>query len=447
MYGSQYGRAEAEIDLHPRTHVPRCVVVLQPVLQTFDGRDDVEIQVVNLEPLSVTVRREDATRADTAEVQIAWRQLPLDPRALVGCRVEILMADAEDPAVAFDFTNRDHLVFIGVVDEHAVDLLAPHAPVNLSCRDYSGILLDAKWDGSAIPSDGTLADSILHVLGRLPSLREVVPNVARNASVKSHTGKATWLPPRSASLWECIYGLAQSTGQVAWWELGDLYIGPPKNAEDTPPRVFGIGDRIDSLSIRRAASPLWRSRVVIRALNTATSEVVEGRWPDDASEREDRVFALTGEYSPAQLRDRARMMFETFARRHIEGTFKTIAMVDDVGRPLVGAETSSDADSLAGVQSATPTPPEKANTTLKGGDAVMIRTAWTNQQLLGTTSQDTVDFLVQHGMPEADADRIVDAWAKSDEVGNLFVVRTATHDWSPESGYSLTVDFYNLVGL
>lgn len=469
-----------------RLHYPRAIVVLEPVIQTLKPGERKTIRRVNIVPESCSWTSDDLTAADRAQVEIPWRMFPLDPRLLISCRMVLYMADATDPRVDLDYSNEHYAQFVGYVDEHEVTAGTAGGMVRLGARDYSGPLIDVRWSGASLRADIPLSQAIRSVTDLVPGFSALTISVERDVTVQSYTGLSTWTPPRSANLWEVITGMAQATGQVADWDLGVLDIRIPKPVDGSRARLMALGNTIDSFSMRKTPSPLSFKQIQIRSLNPATGQMTEGLWPKETDGTRERiVIATASELGADQLQQQAKAIFETYARRHVQGSFTTHSMVDDEGVQFVGSVHEADTGSyttgttlphstergltaeerrfLREVEAAerdgslVVTPSEgprgasgasrAVRTTLRSGDAVYIDTRMGRQGLLfGQSPQQMESYLVDGGLEQQEASDIVDTWMKASESATLFAVRRATHRMDNRGGYLLTVDFENVVG-
>ena len=127
---------------------PRCRVRLQLLLEDWTGTG-AGSQTFDLavDPIEVTIERNDHRTADKATVTLDLRDFPFDPRTYRACRVTVYLADVADPAGELSDLDAQ---FIGFVDLPRTSRTAQGSQVDLECRDYTGVFLDTRWTAGAV---------------------------------------------------------------------------------------------------------------------------------------------------------------------------------------------------------------------------------------------------------------------------------------------------------
>ena len=126
---------------------PRCDVVLEILLEDFaDGDGETVLDIVTV-PRSATWIRDHQRSADTFELELDYRDLPIDPRLARAIRVSILCADVGAPDARLDPDNDNHRAFLGFVDQPETLLDDSGERVRLEGRDYTALFLDTTWSG------------------------------------------------------------------------------------------------------------------------------------------------------------------------------------------------------------------------------------------------------------------------------------------------------------
>lgn len=153
----------------PRVYYPEAM--LEILVVDVDGVD----YALNVRPISVTWTSNSIRRADTFTASFDGLALPFDPRLLSDAIVTIYFGERRDlVGEAIDPTNILDVVFIGMVDEVRTQRAGDQAAkIDVSGRDYTGLLLDRKvpkeeYNGDAVGKrynlDRTLADVVLEIL-------------------------------------------------------------------------------------------------------------------------------------------------------------------------------------------------------------------------------------------------------------------------------------------
>lgn len=400
-------------------YYPRALVVLQPSLRTPDGKR--EIAKVNVVPISVTVTMDAAERTNTAQITLHARDLPLNPAALADVRVSVFMADVEDPNVDLYVGNADHAQFIGFADEVEFSFDNRGRSVRLSCRDYAGRLMEQKYDNKPIRTDATLLDIVVSLLERAPGFERTSVTLENDKPLVAFVRSPLWVPPRSASLWDVIVALGREAGQEAAFELGTLTFRTARNIPAPKTRVLTLGRTAESLSVRRAPAPLYRSAISLRQVNARTGEVTEGWYPRDVPTERRIVYPTSGSFTKADLEAMAKLAFESVATMAVQGTIVTRHMADDFGEDLCGVDS------------------------LRSGDTLYVHVAAEGTTTpLGYSETQVVNYLEAGGVPRDDAAEIVRTWATMEQLAPVFFVKRAVHTLT-DRGYNLTIDFENVV--
>lgn len=141
--------------------------VLDPLLGSFpQGRDDFS-HIVYISPFSASVELPGYRQAGKFNLSFRWRELPIDPRLVKACGVEIHLGSVSPDDFAIGMTRKeinwrrrsiidirnsvdalrpDTIAMVGTVDSWTVDFEDSGGTVSIEGRDNRGILLDANFD-------------------------------------------------------------------------------------------------------------------------------------------------------------------------------------------------------------------------------------------------------------------------------------------------------------
>lgn len=411
---------------------PRCVVLLHPVLYPDSvGGDRIEL-AVPLIPSSATFTSDEPSTADQASVSFPFDLLPFDPRAIADMRIAIYMADVEDPRVDLTVENTGTARFVGYVDTPSASFSDDGATVHLRARSYEGRLLDTPFSRPSLDAGGTLTALIRSVLDEIPFYAQLPVKVENDASLQSHTGAKRWTPPARAKVWDVIVALARDSGQEAWFDRDTLVIRRPVNASADRTRIVIYGEHISTMELKTGIKPVLDKAIELCAHDSTSGKRVTARYPED-QRLEAIVYPVGGDFTAAALKEQAKAIWTTYSRRVAEGSFDTIAMVDHEDEDLLD---------------------------LRAGDAVYVR-SWSDIPghvlgksaaqlaafMMGTNAPPGASFSVGRTRSDAQtAKKIADAVVNSRQVAPLFYVKSCTHTFDASSGYSLSVNFENIVG-
>ena len=120
-------------------HSPRCHLVLTVFFDDFKG-DVAPAAFVIESPRKVAVRRNAARKADECEIELNYRDFPIDPRMVSAIHVAVSMGDTDSP-----FSSKAFMRFIGYVDTPEIELDRAHGSLHLTGRDYTRLALDTPW--------------------------------------------------------------------------------------------------------------------------------------------------------------------------------------------------------------------------------------------------------------------------------------------------------------
>lgn len=347
-------------------YYPQAAVTLRVVFEDFG--DDLNPflrreYTIEAQARRVVVAINAYTEADTFELELDYKVFPFDPRAIRSCQVSIHMEDME--ALEEFGTRRviaptkDNAVFMGFADEDEMSFDEQSRTVKLKGRDFTGLLIDAKWPGTILDL-GKPADLVItHIVKLLKATQDI--------QTENRTGLLT-LPvltafypdfgvlsgKRSAkkneTYWDVIQDICNRAGIVAYIELDVLVLTKPRTLYDPKAAVqFVYGRNISDLQITRRMGKQKGFNVAVRSL--IGKEVVLAEIPKDSTTLDqggdyiripkqaagggvidkgaEEAIAPVISFAVANVRDKSHLIaigekiFEELGRQQIEGNFKT----------------------------------------------------------------------------------------------------------------------------
>lgn len=449
------------LPLPPRVFWPRCKVLLTVV------QDDavplsagLPLPAFEVVPLKAEVVRNDARRADTCRVVVAYRDLPIDPRQIKTLHVAVHMENVPDPLVPL-IPSPLNLRFAGVADKIRTSWGGAEE-VEIEGRDATAVGLDLKWSSAwppgqqpwvatpvpPFPITSTLAEVVerIRVLvwpGLKPSM--VLDPKAAGLPVAPRAKRNTWTAKSGDSVWDVLCDICALFGQAPVFNVDQLEVRPPLFPK-LEPAVFFYGSilgNVEKLEIRRDIGERRSKPVRITAWDPGQGRAVIGGWPTQemqvgARKRQQAAaggvagpatptvsveweeYRLEGTYTELDLTDLARVIWQESAQNDISGVLETRDMVSasPAMLPLLG---------------------------MSNGDPVVVNFGLDQAVLANLTPPEAVAFLSDFTRPNAlrpdIAKAVVDLWLAAQAVPRTFLVRSATHSWDNEDGYRLKVEF------
>lgn len=309
-------------------YYPQCIAVLQVLLEDTD-EDTPEIIVAP--PRRCTVHLNDYRHADTWELELSSRVLPLDPDIVRSVGVEIYLfdagrvtADVEPFLSALDpVTGRPlYLEITGVADRESLHMEEGGA-FTLRGQDYTTLVAGREWlpVGKVIPVgqpiDHTvqaLVDEALFAAEHGGSTLNVTfipdekmpapPIVGQGLSRAFKRGIPV---PKGYNYWDAIYLLALRHGCIAYVHGNDLVISAPACLTDDNAanvRRVAYGRSLKFLSCERDIGRKPAPQILATSYDPKQRRVLEALWPTHAPVAKKKTAKkLPGQ--PRELKPRA----------------------------------------------------------------------------------------------------------------------------------------------
>jgi len=421
---------------------PRARVVLSVLLEDFGDGSTSEVVSFEAVPRVVEWVGNTARQADTFRVELDYRDLPLDPRMARLILVTVYCGDVGEPDGEIDLEGDRHLRMLGYVDEPESTMDDSGAVVVLEGRDFTALFLDKRWTGGALDVSRPLSEVVADILDQTWPSGELKIEFAEGTGstvLKDITGKKRWTPKEDVDTWTVLSDLLAEVSLVPVIRLDTLYVAPAGTVNNLRQAAFLYGENLLKLTFRRELSGRKTEQVELVTWDPQTRESRSATWPAEpivltkTLNKDGKVsnvtnapvarFTLTGSYTVEQLELMAWHIWDERARQQLEGELETLDLVDiEHGTAL----------------------PELTN-----GDRVVVE--WGTQVLSSIEGMTPGEALIHltsgpRALTQSVALALIATYAKAGSLASEFYVRSARHSWSRDKGYSLTVDFQNVVG-
>ncbi len=426
----------------PKLFRPRALVVVVALLDDQIPASTGVPTGWTMIPRMCEYSRNTARKADTATVELDFRDFPLDPRAIKDILITIHVENALDPNLPMipTFLNRR---FVGLVDKQETTLSSSGEMVRMEARDYTGIWLDTKLQKGTVinllqPLSAIVAQLQLLTTPTLPPA--IFTDPASAAFMPGVTKGKTTLTVEKESAWDLLSRLTQLYGLLPVFDLDVLVIRTAARSGIARRRMV-YGQNVSSLAFHRSLTRAPESRrITVRSWDPVKGVPVEGFFqpPNLRSKLGEKGspkiqiteigYNVHGAYTPGDLILIAKRIYDEQQGEKIEGTLETRDLVDS-GFP-VGA-------SLLG---------------LANGDTLTIKLGRDlKSSIEGMSPPEAIAFLSNVTRPNAlnplAAAALVTAWTSAGTLATDFYVKAARHSWSAADGYTMSCEFINfLVG-
>jgi hypothetical protein len=412
-------------------------VAMNVLIDTFDG--GVEQHTLLAVPRSVEVERNDHRTADTARIELDWRDLPMDPRAIVSIAVDVWLGDAGDPDAEIDIGAEETLVFAGYVDEPSASWSEQGETISLECRDYTSLLLDTTWTGGSLRVDRPFYEVVDEVFGQIAGAagigQEYSPGIAELV-ISTRIGRRLYVPRPGDDAWTVLVELCGILGVVPVIDRRHVAFRVPNEvSQRTVSLTYGVD--VSRLEFRRKLKDRRAGQVEVRCWDPEARTTRTLRHPATAVVSTRKVSAegkitetyepitpwfVQGTYTEAQLEGIARLVYSELAQEQLEGEVETHEMADRDGVDIAQA----------------------AN-----GDTLSIRLDRQDLTSLdGMSDEEAIRWLTTgvSALPVEVAAALVAAHRRAEDLATSFYIRRAHHTWSRESGYGVTLSFTTYLG-
>ena len=417
---------------------PRCQVVLEVLLEDFSGGTSSDLLQIIATPTRADWTRDHHRSADTISMELAYADLPLDPRSVRAIRVLLLCADVGAPDGQLDPDNEDHRVFYGYIDEPETTLEGGGETVRLQGRDLTALFLDHRYTGGAIDLAQPLSDIVAAILADTPGAENmpvVFDDGAASLVLADYAaGKTAWSPQADDDAWTVLVELCGRVGLLPSVVLDTVEIRGVANF-GREVVSFLYGRDIERLIYRRRFNEARSAQVRVVCWDPSARTVTEAVYPPEPIVLRRRIRAggkesvetapeirhpLQGSHTQERLDVIAEGLYEEAARQQIEGALTTRELADTDGTPL----------------------PRLGN-----GDQLQVRLGANLPNLAGLSQSEAVTLLTgaRWGLSAAVAEALIEVWTQADSLASVFYIKEARHRWSISDGYSVEIGFINYI--
>ncbi len=292
--------------------------------QSLQGGDE-RFGLSGIQPRAVSVARNGFREADTATIELDWKDVPFDPRVVRACGVEILLGviSAENFARGFEGqrNSRGQLLsiidsglnasqipgsatrFVGWVDDWSVTYSEDGDRVSLECRDWTAPFLDTpvrQGDGVDLNLPITegiqkFIDGYASVRGipviwgdtnQSPNVKPPVPGEDIPPASKAKGGKVAKAKQGGSgnpNLWDHITDVCLSTGIIPVMRDYELRIIEPRTLNKdsrAKARAMVFGKNLSELSFGRLIGGSTEvNPVEVHAVDNTIDRTRFARWP------------------------------------------------------------------------------------------------------------------------------------------------------------------------
>lgn len=377
------GGVAAQATKANRAFYPQALVVLTARLESLKPPSGFELHpryggalralnstvMAEVRPLSVKVVRNSYQQPDSFSVEIDARALPITPKQIATCAVEVYLwgapsADAQWP-VDPEGNSLVAPLCVGLVDDVSSRYGPDGHTIAIEGQDYTALFSMREWDPRRRAPAGLRLDLQLEQLlaegdkgGQMrlrvepESLRSSLPVVGAAARRTNSKGQ----PVREkSSWWDVMYRMAQLNGYILFVDGLDVVLTQPqvlhayRAAGAVPVYRFAWGRNLEVLELQRHLGKERQPVIEVRSYDERTRQTVIGRYPrgqeaplaglavkrstSASNVQKDTVkrYTLHGVTDQATLDRYARAVFELIAQGEQSVTFTSDDLVDRLG--------------------------------------------------------------------------------------------------------------------
>lgn len=390
-------------------YYPQVVVTLRVLWEDFKLKSDARKQKtypMSVLPKTLNVCINDYTTADTFDMELDYDTFPFDPRCIRSCGVTVHLQDMEK---LFD-ANGQHVVlepkaenaiFQGFVDTDSITLDSEKRTIKLEGRDFTALLLDAKYLENMPLDLGAPLDKLLQGLlkqlkstekievdarlpkdYRLPTLSQYAPDF--NQPLARHMNHA-----KDDTYWEIIQAVVARAGLICFIELDKLVLTTPRIlfSKDKAKQLI-YGKNVKSIEFQRKLGRHKGFNVMMRCMDISSGNVLTAKIPLEASnawaratgvpnkevivpviradgtlgKEDDKdvkpapyiTFRITGVKNKQALIAKGEAVFEEMSRQQLEGSLETKEMLVPEGDALAYTQDTAKVFDLTKLRVGTP---------------------------------------------------------------------------------------------
>lgn len=409
---------------------PWCAVVLKLI---FEDSEEVVTQPVF--PVDVSVEKNPYHEADTAKVELNFKDFPLEPRLCKAITLLVHMGCLDTPNES-PLVSEDNLIFIGFVDQNSIEFDDSKTKVMLEARDYTSLLIDQKYPEETVNINRPLVDVVEEILSKEEAFGEIeieLRGLDESPTLGDFKSERNWeeATVKEQTFWDLIVDMCQQSGLVCFIENDKLVIQQAQNlVDDSRIEPFIFGQNIKKITVSRDLRKLNQPNIEVRSYDDKQKKTLVGRYPDppvskkaivkeDSKERfEYQRFIVRNINSEDQLKKIAESIYWQVARNEVKGTIET-------------RETKSLLEDNALLM------------TLAHGKGIYAAFKAEGMfQNLQTSERE--NYLNSIGFDSKVAKKMASLF-DSDKLNGPYYVHKATHSFKNDSGYGLNIEFINFI--
>lgn len=455
--------------------------------ETFDEVSDIAVQCKR-----VRVNINDYTQADTFSIEIDYKNFPFDPRTVRAIGATIAM---EDTKRIFNDDNSlrtvkiiekgpdANAIFIGFADEEKISFDDTRRTVTIEGRDYTGLLIDKKYQLGAVSLEKSVDAVISEMLLSNPDTEKItVDNQVQESLpvLAKYWGEKDALSGKRSSVkdetyWDVIQDIVRRAGLIAYIELDKLVIAKPRNIYDkTKAKKFVYGRNLKNLEYSRKIGRKRGFNILVRSLNLNTKEILEAKIPLEATtawseatgianaevkvkklkaggtanakgstveEKEETApymsFIVADVSDKNHLIEVGQQVYEEIGRQEIEGSLET--------KEMATADGDNKEFNLLKLRNGTPIQiyVEQGDMKILSNFRELAGKGDLESRALGPKEKSVVaQYLTNRGWPQKVATLFAD---KYNQFGNIFYTRAVEFSLDHETGFTCKVDFVNFI--
>jgi hypothetical protein len=450
-------------------YYPQAAMILTVSWEDFKATSEAKTAQTSTFPVlakKVTVNINDYNSADTFSAELDYRDFPFDPRCIRSLLVAIHMQDMK--SLTEDGVNPSkieatpsNVVFQGFADEESIRFNDNAMTVSFEGRDYTALLLDAKYPGATIDMAASLGGVISLLLSTLKATENLkvvnrsdvnpLPTIGKFASDYSPLAQKKNVK-RQESYWEVIQDLVGRAGLIAFVEIDKLVIASPRTVfKRTTGYEFIYGKNLKSLEFKRKLGRTKGVNISVRSLGFEKKEVLEAKIPEEATESWCTAMGIKKERVKVEKMDTKGKIETTdapFLGFRVKDISSKEALVkigegvfEEIGRQQI--EGAIETREMISLQGNNQTPIEYNITKIRCGTPVRIEIDVEDLKELSKVARTPVRaaYLRRKGY----VPKIADALAQS--LGNfdtIFYTKAVTFTIDQE-GFTMKLDFVNFI--
>ena len=449
-------------------YYPQVLVRVTAIVQTNPQTDPIEVSFVT-GARSVKIERNDWNTADKCTVVLDLQRFPVLPRSIRQAHITVYAGD--NLAIGTDgdvISDASYIRFCGYVDEPKIDLDEGDHKVTWEARDYTALFLDEKLPStSVVPRySDTLDQALQRILTIIPGGENIqlvlgggLTQWPSLSTAVTATLRDTKVPiAQNDTAWHFVKRACDPVSLIPQIRLDTLVVAPSKGlAAPKSQAVLVYGANLASYSEKKVL-PKNHEAIGLRAYNLNSRSIITSIYPPlgdarvtkpvrpHAGKKGGKPKMLTLKFfnngknirwypypdvqSQAALDAATQRIYGERRQAEYEGSFRVARM----RVPDWNVDDSIDGTSFDVTQ-------------IASGDRVRVLPLAQQRAVLDSmqSTDQRVSYLVSQGF---DSDVAAALVRVHEEQGNAIVelfVRKATHEYDESQGFSLVVDFQNII--